>query len=178
MPADEIIAFWLIPAGRERDYFASLITDLAARFDAPVFEPHVTLFGGKLDEQKAADILERCGPAPPIELEVERIDFSDKFTKTLFVQFRRSQQANELSAAIKSAAGIDSDYEFNPHLSLLYKEMPETEKAAAASSIAIPFRRVAFDALKAIATPAGIKSSEDVEAWRTVRERALGQTSG
>ena len=168
-----MVAFWLVPARAERDRLASLIAGLAARFDAPVFEPHVTLFGGKIAEEKAADVLQRCDFAMPIELEIAGVEFSEKFTMTLFVQFRSSQRASELSAAIKTAAEIESDYEFNPHLSLLYKEMPEREKAAAALTIELPFDRVAFDGVKAIVTPAGIKTRAEVEAWRTIGERRV-----
>ena len=47
--------------------------------------------------------------------------------------------------------------------------MPEHEKATLAASIALPFNRVTFDAVKAIVTPADITRREDVEAWRTMR---------
>jgi 2'-5' RNA ligase len=174
MSPDEMVAFWLMPARAERDRFTSVIAELAARYDAPVFEPHVTLIGGKLDEQKAADVLQRCTFSEPIELEIAGVETSEKYTKTLFVQFRPSPLASELSDAITAAANITSDYEFNPHLSLLYKEMREVEKAAAASRIELPFDRVTFDGLKAIVTPAEITSRKEVEAWRTIGERRCG----
>ena len=85
MAPNEMTAFWLMPAREERDYFASLIADLARRFDAPVFEPHVTLFGGQIAEAAAIDVLQQSAARAPIELEVERIEFSEKFTKTVFV---------------------------------------------------------------------------------------------
>jgi hypothetical protein len=74
---------------------------------------------------------------------------------------------------MKTVAAIDSNYEFNPHLSLLYKEMPQDQKAAAASTVELPCERVAFDGLKAIVTPARIETREEVEAWRTIGERRL-----
>jgi len=36
---------WLIPAETARSFFMSTIGELAARFDAPLFEPHVTIKG-------------------------------------------------------------------------------------------------------------------------------------
>ncbi len=173
MSANEMIAFWLVPAPAERKYFESLIAELAARFGAPVFEPHVTLLGGDIDERVAADVLHQVEFAKPIELEVAGIEFSDKYTKTLFVQFRSSDRASTLSDALKAAAGTSSDYEFNPHLSLVYKDMPAGEKAAAAAEITLPFERVVFGGIKAIRAPSPIKTREDVEAWRTLGERRI-----
>jgi hypothetical protein len=59
MAPDEITAFWLMPAAREREFFSGVIAELAARFDAPVFEPHVTLFGGEADERQVTATLDK-----------------------------------------------------------------------------------------------------------------------
>ena len=173
MPSNEIIAFWLMPARAERDFFAALIRKLATRFDAPTFEPHVTLFGGAVEKERALHVLELCCAHPRIELEVDGIRFSDQYTKTLYVQFRASTEALALSDLIKGAAKIASDYQFNPHLSLLYKEMPREQKAKLASETALPFSRVTFDSLRVISTPVPIKRREEVEAWRTLGNRRL-----
>ncbi len=86
-------AFWLRPAAEERDFFVALIERLARDFDAPMFEPHVTLFAGRMDERRALEILHQLPSAPPVPLEVESVAFSSEFTKTLFVQFRASARS-------------------------------------------------------------------------------------
>ena len=174
MPADEIITFWLLPAAPADRFFAQLVEDLAARADAPVFEPHVTLSAGKIDEATALQVLPQLQQQyGPLELEVERIDSSEKLTKTLFVQFRPSEPASALSLAIAKAVGGGNDYEFNPHLSLLYKEMPLRDKAALADTVVLPFSSVTFDRVKVVAMTAPITSGEQVEAWRSLGDGKL-----
>src|SRR5207253_282703 len=38
-----VIAHWLIPAEPAHGFFQGVINDLARRYDAPLFEPHVTV---------------------------------------------------------------------------------------------------------------------------------------
>jgi hypothetical protein len=63
--------------------------------------------------------------------------------------------------------------EFDPHLSLIYKTMPNQSKAQLARSLQLPFERVSFDRIKAVRTPAKIQTAEDVHAWRSLWERLL-----
>ena len=41
-----VIAYWLIPSEPGHSFFQRIINDLAGRYDAPVFEPHVTIHVG------------------------------------------------------------------------------------------------------------------------------------
>ena len=174
-PAKELLAFWLVPTEPARSYFVSLIRDFAARFDAPIFEPHVTLHGtdpGGEDGQKLVNRVvartKRC------RLRIAGIGHSQKFTKTLFVQFDPGDEVAALSAKFRAASKSPVDYELNPHLSLIYKELPAEEKAVIAAELNIPFREVTFDLVKAVVSPAEIKSQSAVEAWRVVAETRLG----
>lgn len=166
-----MVAFWLSPAAGAREFFESLIKGLAERYDAPRFEPHVTLSGGDIPRERALEILRNLSIREPIELEVSGIEFSENYTKTLFVQFRSTPQIEALSAELQKASG--SDYELNPHLSLLYKEMPQDAKAEAAQTITLPFKTVSFESVKAVLTPTPIRGPEDITVWRTVGSRRL-----
>lgn len=170
---EEVIAFWLLPAKNEMEFFSSLIRDLAARFDAPIFEPHVTLYGGAMTKERAAQVLETLTAPPTLRLEIDGVAFSEEFTKTLFVQFHPSTEATELSREIATATGSQSGYRFDPHLSLIYAKMSKIEKIESARAIEMPFQSVVFDSLRTIVCPARIKERTDVEAWRTLQERSL-----
>ncbi|MBA3386228.1 MAG: 2'-5' RNA ligase family protein [Chthoniobacterales bacterium] len=176
MPGEETIAFWLLPAAGARETLAALIAQLAERCDAPTFEPHVTLAGGELGPPRANQILQTISAREPIELEIERIDFSEQYTKTLFLQFRSVPEIESLAAEIRRLCGGED--EFNPHSSLLYKEMPAAEKAELARTIKVPFQQVRFDAVKTIQTPHPIHAREQVEAWRTLGWRQLKSSGG
>ncbi len=52
-----IVAYWLTPAEPARSFFASTIAELAARFDAPSFEPHVTIYAGEKGDDNPAEVL-------------------------------------------------------------------------------------------------------------------------
>ena len=169
------MAFWLMPAREERDFFKSLIDLLGVRFDAPRFDPHVTLFGGKdIEPDRAVQALHEPALAEPIKLSIERVAFSDQFTKTLFVEFADSAEAAALTSAIRIATGSKSDYQLSPHLSLVYKDLPSREKAEVAQSLEMPFEMVTCDAVKVITGNAGTSGPEDVGSWRTIAERRLG----
>jgi hypothetical protein len=170
-----ILTYWLTSAEPARSHFASLIGDLAARFDAPVFEPHLTVYVAQPANENAGEVLERAlADCKPYRLSISGIDFSEEFTKTLFVQFENNDELAALNAKFRSASASQRHYELNPHLSLIYKTMPRETKEEIARSLSLPFSEVVFDGAKAVISPAKIESREDVEAWRVVATRQLG----
>ena len=172
MTADkQKLAFWLMLSADAKPFFVSLVEELARRLDAPVFEPHVTLQGAEMDLGEALALMEKVAANhSPLELQIAGIECSEKYTKTLYVQFRQSDEASAISDAIAS----DSGYEFDPHLSLLYKTMAEAQKEELAREITIPFAQVRCDAVKLVSVPRPIKGPEDVDAWRVLAEQPLG----
>src|SRR5216117_1193270 len=83
-----VIAYWLIPADPAHSFFQGVINDLARRYDAPLFEPHVTIHVGANHAEAAERALsEAARTSNRIKLKALGIDHSDVFIKTLFVQF-------------------------------------------------------------------------------------------
>lgn len=169
-----VIAYWLIPAEPVHSFFQEVINDLARRYDAPVFEPHVTIHVGA----NRADAVESAISQAPrvcnlIKLKVLKIGHSREFIKTLFVQFALNTELRQLNEIIRHAAQDSPHYELKPHLSLLYKEMPSAARRELASSINVPFPEVHFGALKAVRCISPTRSRSDVEAWRVVATTEL-----
>src|SRR5688572_18174882 len=172
----QILAYWLIPAEPARSHFASVISDLAARFDAPVFEPHLTVYATKMGTDDAGALLDQVvADCQTYSLRISGVGYSDKFTKTVFVQFHPDQALSRLSANFREASSIKDEYQLNHHLSLIYKSMPPERKAEIANSVSLPFEEVRFDSVQAVISPAEIASREDVEAWRVIATRKLGK---
>ena len=172
----QIIAYWLCPAEPPRQHFAAIIEDLAARFDAPVFEPHMTVYVANADGENPGAVLQKVlDGLQPFRLAVSRLDYSDKFTKTLFVQFAPDAGLARFSEDLRSASASRVDYQLNPHVSLLYKEMDQETKRRLAVSMTLPFTEVNFDRVKAIVSPAEITSRTEVDAWRVVAEHRLAR---
>lgn len=168
-----MVAFWLLPSAPARDFFQALIEDLAQRFDAPSFEPHLTLCSTRLLKAAQFQRLAKLTLPRIIELEIEGIECSETFTKTLFVQFKRSAELFRLRDDVANALGVNDDAELDPHLSLIYKKLPNERKIELARTIRIPFEVVRFEAIKAILTPSKVKGRAEVEAWRTIWERPV-----
>ena len=171
---ERILGYWLCLAEPARRIFAELIRDLAGQFDAPVFEPHVTIYVTSAKQENPGAVLEQVLKGrEPLRLNVAGLDYSAKFTKTLFVQFAPDPELARLSEHLRRASASGNDFELNPHLSLIYKEMNEETKRRLSGSITLPFSEVTFDTVKVIISPTEIKAREDIEAWRVVAQQNL-----
>jgi 2'-5' RNA ligase len=164
-----IIAYWLIPSEPAHSFFQRIINDLARRYDAPVFEPHVTIHVGadRADAAKNAlgDAAREC---KLIGLTPLGIDQTDEFIKTLFVQFAMSAKLRRINDFIRDTAKDSSPYKLKPHLSLLYKKLAAASRRQLAASISVPLSEVAFDTIKAVRCVAPTQSRADVESWQTL----------
>lgn len=169
-----VIAYWLIPSEPAYGLLQGLINDLARRYDAPVFEPHVTVHVGPNRADLAETALEHAArECKLIRLKPLGVDQSDEFIKTLFVQFALNSELRQLNEIIRRSSHNSFKYEVKPHLSLLYKEMSAAIRRDLASSITLPFSEISFDGLQAIRCVSPTQSPAHVEAWRLVAARGL-----
>lgn len=174
---EEIIAYWLLPAEPAREYFSSIIGDLAKRHHAPSFEAHLTIFIAPSSQLTAATALrETIADVQPIRLPVRGVGYSDAFTKTVFVEFDSTSALREIAAAFRRKMPSPGDDELNPHLSLIYKTMSHVEKERIAKSLLSLPSEVEFNCAKGILCRVPIETRADVESWRTVAVEPLRQT--
>ena len=168
------IAYWLAPAEPARGFLEKVIADLAGKHDAPVFEPHLTIYVGSNRSGAIEEILSQAAiDCEPIQLEVLEMRHSDEFTKTLFVQIGSNAKLQRLTKTIREASQTPSDYQLEPHLSLLYKKMPILAQRELAGSIKLPFSTVVFDSIKAVRCVSPTCNRANVEAWRVIATKAL-----
>jgi hypothetical protein len=161
------VSFWLLPAEGDRLIFEAMIARLAQAYEAPVFAPHVTLYSGEYaDYENPSAILQQAIQGiDAVELTVDSIRTTSAFTKTLFVQFAPSARPNAISDRLRQLSATPSDYRLDPHLSLLYKHMPEADQQRVATAISLPQTQVSFDAVAGIVSPTPTRSRDDVERW-------------
>ena len=159
------IAYWLLPETAVREVFAAKICELARRFDAPMFAPHVSIFVAPENSRQPAEILRELG-AVTIQLTIRCIRFSGQFTKTLFVQFERSIPLQEMGDRIWKASGTRERYVIDPHLSLLYASLAEEKKKALVDDIKFPFREVGFSSICAMRCARPTATAAEIEQWR------------
>ena len=166
-----VVAYWLTLALPERDLFADLIRILATQLGAERFEPHLSICVAS-DTKAAGDAVKRIRSAP-IRLRIKGISVSSAFTKTLFVRFERNAALDNLNAELRRAANAPRESLRDPHVSLLYKNLPMTSKRELASAIRLPFKEVIFDSIKAIRCSSPMEVPADVKSWRTVATKKL-----
>jgi len=164
--------YWLIPAEPKRELFCELIRILAQQFDAPRFEPHLTLLVTAEDRQVPKQILEQID-ASLIQLRLREISFSSKFTKTLFVRLKSNNALKKLIVDLRRAAKSRGKFVRDPHVSLLYKKIPVAVKKELASTIRLPFKEVVFDSIKAVRCHLPVRDRANVEGWRIIAAKSL-----
>jgi 2'-5' RNA ligase len=170
------IAYWLIPTEPTRGFLEKLIADLVRRYDAPVFEPHVTLYVGSDRAEVAARILSQAAIGyEPIRLEVLDVHHSGQFTKTLFVQLALNAKLQRLSELIRQRSRPSSPYPLNPHISLLYRRMSIAARHKLACSIRLPFSEIVFDSVCAVRCASPTRNRAEVEAWRVIATKSLDE---
>jgi 2'-5' RNA ligase len=165
---------WLIPNEPLASTLQALIRRLATDFDAVAFEPHVTLFCGPSNEDEAqATAGAMAARFPPVELSVERLDYTDSFTKTLFVQFAESAAARRMSEAARDCYSSASNYAFNPHLSLIYTRLPEGKQRELCRTLSVPRGTYTFDRVRMVETELPIEDAGPVRRWKTIGDFPL-----
>jgi 2'-5' RNA ligase len=171
------IAYWLIPSEPTRGFFEKLIVYLARRYDAPVFEPHVTIHVGPDRAEAAAEqiVSQAAIGCEPIRLEVLDVHHSGEFTKTLSVQLALNANLQRLSKLIRGASQTPSDYQLEPHVSLVYRRMSLAARRELARSIRLPFSTVVFDSIKAVCCASPTRNRAEVEAWRVIATKSLSR---
>src|SRR5262249_12084539 len=127
------------------------IRNLAEEFGAPEFDPHVTIWAGPSDRNKVlaatSDIPAQWGS---LDLRMRKLDQSDLYTKTFFIQFDHSDALHRISDHILSSVGASGNYILNPHLSLLYQELSEARRQELCRRTVVPAGAYHFDAVRLV----------------------------
>lgn len=169
------VSFWLIPSEEDRAYFQEIIDTLAREYDAPTFTPHVTIYFGEYmaDEYVAELVEEAIRGVPGFSLKVDKVLYTDEYTKSLFVQFHPSSILSQISETLRSSSEKPSDYSLNPHLSLIYQHLSEATKEKLIRNLSLPKSEVLFDSVQAISASETTQRREDVESWQVIYTRKL-----
>ena len=166
------IVYWLLPSKPERDLFCEIVRILRKELHAPDFEPHLTLFVCAKDRQSPKKVLQQVR-SRPIRLQVGRVAFSAKFTKTLFVRFKPNPALRKLVTMLGHAVKCSVRAPRDPHLSLVYKTLPRRVKKELAAVIRLPFRTAVFDSIAAVQLTLPVRTDDDVQKWKIVAKKSL-----
>lgn len=116
-----------MPADPAKTAFSAVIAELSQRFDAPIFEPHITIFGTVHGASlQPEDWLELTRAAvagiEPFTVRAVGIGHSDDRFKCVYVELDESRELREIHDRLRSR--LPDEYVLKPHLSLIYKALP------------------------------------------------------
>jgi 2'-5' RNA ligase len=112
----------MMPArGKPNEKLKRIITNLSGKYDSPVFDPHVTLLGGIVGEEKKVikDFEEFANEFKNINISLSRLADSEAYFKCVFANVKKTNavmSANKKCRSVFPSVGNS----YMPHLSLIY----------------------------------------------------------
>ena len=160
-----MVSIWLIPAPEDAQYLQAIINNLAATYQAPVFNTHCTLYSPTdLPAAEVKKILERSAKnMKSFYVKKATISHTENIWKTIFIELLRSPELEQLQQAVISQFPKGQPYEFLPHISLLYKEIPDKKKEDIIRNLQV---KNSFKMDKI----AAVRTGPNVDNWATVVE--------
>ena len=173
------VAFWLVPAPPDHQHLSAIIDDLARELNAPRFEPHVTLYAGARgpDDDVAALLSRAAQQVETMDLRVRAVGTLPDLFKTLYLDLEPDPRAERLCRLFRAGLQPALDYALSPHLSLLYKDLPVTTRAALIRRFDLVGRRIRFGQMAAVRPRAGSHDWLEIETWDAWLRRDLGSPS-
>lgn len=120
------MSLWLVPEGEVAARFGDLVDRLAARYHTPRFHPHVTLLGAVGAGDDVVQAAERLAAATaPFEVTLARAVGRGEYYRAVVVEAAPSLPLLRLHHLAREAFGLQDDpAPFEPHLSLMYGDLP------------------------------------------------------
>jgi len=160
-----LISIWLIPAPEDAQYIQVIIDKLSTNYQAPVFSPHCTLYSPiDLPIEELKKILERSAKnMESFYVKKTTISYTEDIWKTIFIELLRSSELEQLQQTVIRQFHLEHPYEFSPHISLLYKEIPDNKKENIIRNLQL---KNSFKMDKI----AAVRTGPNVDNWETVVE--------
>jgi 2'-5' RNA ligase len=117
-------SIWLQPTGKTKLRFEKIIKELSRKFNAPVFQPHVTLLGDIINQEVMGKIERLSKVIKSFNIRLNKIDFLDEYFRCVFVRAVVSEELLNANSLARKLFNRQEDPEFMPHMSLLYGHYP------------------------------------------------------
>jgi 2'-5' RNA ligase len=159
-----------VPDGAAADLYQAIIDRLAREHGAPIFQPHLTLFGSiTIDESESLERARKLAEAVvPFTIEVDGIDVDATYFQSLFATVRPTDALLAVRQAAERAFDAPGGESFRPHVSLLYGFYPNAVKQAIVQDL-----RRSLPPSFVTRTLLVNQSGDTVSDWRTALEVEL-----
>ena len=119
------------PVGEIASELQTTITKLAGEFNAPIFNPHVTLLA-RIPEQPEDVLIEKtkelAQSLAPITLSFGNLHAQDVYFKALYIEINEKEQMVEYHIKASELFETPDEGIYFPHLSLLYGKTKNWKK--------------------------------------------------
>ncbi len=161
-------AIWLTFSKNDREYLKKIIDEISEKYHAPKFEPHITVYGlvdseMSLIDNIAKEVTLNCNSFLVKKSEILQ---SDELWKTVYIELKMNSQLELIHKNLKKHFKKISKYEFNPHISLIYKILPIEEKIKIINELDIKNEFIINNLVVQ-------KFFPDIEKWKIVKEYNL-----
>ncbi len=131
--------FWITPDGEVFAELQKTINELASRYTAPTFSPHMTLHGvvESTDSQVVEKVQNAIKNTQPFKLELGVVEFSTTYFQCVFVRIKTNANLVNAHLELRNAFDSPANHVFMPHASLLYSDMNMEEREKVSNSITI-----------------------------------------
>ena len=116
-------SLWATPTDKDRQYLSQIIHELSNIFNTLAFQPHCTLWSRvDLPLKNLIQVVKSSSQGiTPFTVKVKGLDYSQSYDKTLFIQILANESLTILNRRIQNGLGENYHYQFDPHISLIYK---------------------------------------------------------
>jgi 2'-5' RNA ligase len=151
-------SIWLMPSKADLAYLSTSIQLLARKYDAYTFEPHCTLFSPISDLKSSIKIIDAFD-LQPFQVKSVCLNHSDVIWKTVFIELEMSDELEWLNQKFSDISVMD--YEFKPHISLIYQSISSKKRQAIIDNLDLK-KYYKMDGIAIMDT------SQSVEEWKKV----------
>lgn len=129
---------WLMPEAGARDDLRARIAGLARGYGGVPFEPHVTLLGGVNDEAAglAARLQTLAAQLRVMTVRPAEIQHRPEYFRCLYIKIVPDAALDRARGLARSLFRHGATAPFEPHISLLYGDLPEALKGTVAARLA------------------------------------------
>lgn len=182
----QAVSYWLLPGPKARvrlDQLSALACEgIPLGLGASTLPPHITLYSHPLDavqpnsQEQMIDRLQQLAVGHhPVLLYPKAIEAMQIFTQSLVLRFNSEALADLhpwfLQLCLSSPNKLD--YKLDPHLSLLYSQVPFEFRREYAKGLVLSTDPLLFESVSAVTHPLKIKSPADIAACTTLHECSL-----
>jgi|TARA_B100000470_G_C19775296_1_gene385026 hypothetical protein len=158
-------SIWLLPSESDQSYLSPTIQSLGQKYEAPVFDPHCTIFSPITDPESARTIIDQLN-FKPFEVTLSGLNQSDNIWKTVFINLETNPHLILLNYLFAQA--FEEAYDFQPHISLIYKKLTTDDRKEIIRNLP-QIKSLLFGSISIVNTTGSVTD------WENIYENIFGE---